>query len=582
MADEEKNILQQTADSITSLGAAILKEGVPSIEGMVKAFEEMTYRATLLNNVFGQNRTRITELQQAVADTAPKIAALGGDMEATFDTMKGVSEALRRNVVGTADDYSRLFAASKVLGTDVKSIVEDFTDVGVQFSLVGGQVKSAVDYVQNLGLNTKQIMGDVSNNMKRINEFNFADGVQGLTKMAAQASLFRFDMNDSFTIMNKSLSPDGAIELASAFQRMGVAVGDLTDPFQLMNKSLNDPEGLQKSLIQMTKNYAEFDNKTKTFKMNPAGILQLREIAAQTGMNYDNLAKSALATANLDRAFKQLNPTIHFDKEEDRELLGSIATMNEKGEYMVNVKNEFGEDVKTRLSDLNQGQAKAIIEAEKQKPKTLEDYAKNQMDLTQNLLAEATAIRTNIEFGVSSTDQLRNMSEKFRDFATTSATEIKNAFPDSAQTRKFTSSAVEETNKILSEMMKGNMGSDKMVDSYNKLKEQFKEMLNSGDAKVAKLGETLESNFKKIVEAPKLSYKGKLGTTAGTVTTTPTTSSKLELGGGLTFKVEANPNVNKQQFEQFINSPEFRDKFLDIFRNLDPNARATIKKSLGF
>ena len=580
MADEEKNILEQAAESITSLGAAIVTAGMPSLGGMIKAFEEMTYRATLLNNVFGQNRTRITELQQAVADTAPKIAALGGDMNDTFKTMAGVSEALKRNVVGTADDYSRLFAASKLLGKEVETIVEEFTDVGVQFSLVGGQLKSSIDYVQNLGLNTKQIMNDVERNMKHINEFNFSDGVQGLTRMVAQAALFRFDMNDSFTIMNKSLSPDGAIELASAFQRMGVAVGDLTDPFQLMNKSLNDPEGLQKSIIQMTKNYAEFDNKTKTFKMNPAGILQLREIAAQTGMNYDNLAKSALATANLDRAFKQMRPNLNL-KEEDRQLLGSIATMNEKGEYMVNVKNSLGEDVATRLSDLGPEQAKAIVDAEKLKPKTLEDYAKNQMDLTQNLLAEATSIRTNIEFGVASTNQLRNKSEEIRDFATSSATEIRKLFPDASETRKFTSGAVDKTTAILSEMAKGNMGSDKMMDNYKQLKEQFNEMLKSGDSRVVKLAENLQSNFKKIVESPNLSYKGKLGTTAGTPTKTPT-SSKLELGGGLTFKIEANPNVNKQQFEQFINSPEFRDKFLDIFRNLDSNAKETIKKSLGF
>ena len=580
MADEEKNILEQAAESITSLGAAIVTAGMPSLGGMIKAFEEMTYRATLLNNVFGQNRTRITELQQAVADTAPKIAALGGDMNDTFKTMAGVSEALKRNVVGTADDYSRLYAASKLLGKEVETIVEEFTDVGVQFSLVGGQLKSSIDYVQNLGLNTKQIMNDVERNMKHINEFNFSDGVQGLTRMVAQAALFRFDMSDSFTIMNKSLSPDGAIELASAFQRMGVAVGDLTDPFQLMNKSLNDPEGLQKSIIQMTKNYAEFDNKTKTFKMNPAGILQLREIAAQTGMNYDNLAKSALATANLDRAFKQMRPNLNL-KEEDRQLLGSIATMNEKGEYMVNVKNELGADVATRLSDLGPEQAKAIVDAEKLKPKTLEDYAKNQMDLTQNLLAEATAIRTGIEFGVASTDQVRNASEKFRDLAISSATAIRKEVPDASQTRKFTSSAVDKTLKILSEMADGNMGSDKMMDNYKQLKDQFNEMLKSGDSKVVKLVETLQSNFKKIVDSPNLSYKGKLKPTAGKETTTPT-SSKLELGGGLTFKIEANPNVNKQQFEQFINSPEFRDKFLDIFRNLDSNAKETIKKSLGF
>lgn len=578
----EKSLSEQIKDitnSLTSFAADATKEAIPSLEGLANAFEEMTYRATLLNNVFGQNRTRITELQQAVADTAPRIAALGGDMESVFDTMRGVSEALRRNVVGTADDYSRLYAASKLLGTDVETIVSRFTDVGVQFSLVGGQLKSAIDYVQNLGLNTKQIMGDVQQNMKQINAFNFADGVQGLTKMAAQASLFRFDMNDTFNLMEKSLTPDGAIELASAFQRMGVAVGDLTDPFQLMNKSLNDPEGLQKSLIQMTKNYTEFDSKTKTFKINPEGMLQLREIAKQTGLSYDNLTKSALATANLERAFKQMQPSLNL-KENDRELLASIATMDESGEYVINVKNELGKDVPKRLSEIGDEQAKAIIDAEKQKPKTIEDYAKQQLDAQQGILAEMTSLRLGIEFGVASTDQVRDASERVRDAAMTSATEIKKLFPSSEETRRFTSGAIDNISTLVKELSSGNLSSDKMAETYEKLKLQLKDAASTGDERVQKFAERIQENFKKIAESPNLGYKGKLATTTGTPTKTPTTS-KVELGGGLTFRVEASPNVNRQQFEQFINSQEFRDKFLDMFSNLDPNARATIKRSLG-
>jgi hypothetical protein len=577
-----KSELEQIKDSLIGLGAGIVKEALPSFDGLINAFDEMTKKATLLNNVFGQNRTRITELQQAVADTAPRIAGLGGDMSDVFDTMEGVSKALKRNVVGTADDYSRLFAAQKILGGSVQEMVSDFNDIGVQFSLIGGQLKSSIDYIQNMGLNTKQVMQDVQNNMKRINEFNFADGVQGLTKMAAQAALFRFDMSDTFQLMEKSLSPDGAIELASAFQRMGVAAGDLTDPFQLMYKSLNDPAGLQKSIIDMTKNYTEFDSKTKTFKINPEGMLQLREISKQTGLSYDNLTKSALATANLDRAFKQLRPSINFEKEEDRELIGSIATMNEKtGEYEINVKNDVGTDIKTKLSDLSQEQINKLLEEEKKKPKTLEDYAKNQMDALQSIMADARAIRTSFEFGVVSNDEMRNLSEKMRDVATSSATELKNFLPKPEDYRGFTSDAINNIKGIVQEMASGNLGSDKMVEAYNKLKEQFNEVINKGDDKSKALVSKLEENFKKIVDSPKLSYKGSLGTAAGQPTKTPTTS-KVELGGGLTFNVVASPNVNKQQFEQFINSPEFRDKFLEIFKNLDPNARATIKKSLGF
>jgi hypothetical protein len=51
------------------------------------------------------------------------------------------------------------------------------------------------------------------------------------------------------------------------------------------------------------------------------------------------------------------------------------------------------------------------------------------MDALQSIMADARAIRTSFEFGVVSNDQMRNLSEKMRDIATSSATEVKNFFP---------------------------------------------------------------------------------------------------------------------------------------------------------
>ena len=75
-----------------------------------------------------------------------------------------------------------------------------------------------------------------------MNRFNFQDGVMGLTKMAAQASMLRFDMSKTADFADKVMNPQGAIEMASAFQRLGVMAGDLVDPFVLMDKSINDPQ----------------------------------------------------------------------------------------------------------------------------------------------------------------------------------------------------------------------------------------------------------------------------------------------------------------------------------------------------
>jgi hypothetical protein len=68
-------------------------------------------------------------------------------------------------------------------------------------------------YIRSIGGNTKQIMEDVTNNMDQMNRFQFENGVKGLTKMAAQASMLRFDMNETFKLADKVLSPEGAIQL---------------------------------------------------------------------------------------------------------------------------------------------------------------------------------------------------------------------------------------------------------------------------------------------------------------------------------------------------------------------------------
>jgi hypothetical protein len=103
--------------------------------------------------------------------------------------------------------------------------------------------------------------------------------------MAAQASMLRFDMNQTFQLADKVLSPEKAIEVAAAFQRLGVAAGTLVDPFALMNASINDPGALQDSLVDVARQFTYFDEKTKTFKINPQGVLTLKELQTQTGVS---------------------------------------------------------------------------------------------------------------------------------------------------------------------------------------------------------------------------------------------------------------------------------------------------------
>jgi len=124
-------------------------------------------------------------------------------------------------------------------------------------------------------------MEDVVDNMDMMNQFNFQDGVMGLTKMAAQASMLRFDMNKTAEFADSVMDPEGAIKMASTFQRLGATMGTLVDPFALMDASINDPGKLQDSIINMAKSYAQFNEETQRFEINPYGLRMLKEIGTR-------------------------------------------------------------------------------------------------------------------------------------------------------------------------------------------------------------------------------------------------------------------------------------------------------------
>jgi len=353
-----------------------------SLDKFTDAVIEMKVGANEINKYFGQSRQRIEEISLAVADAIPRIERLGGSQADAITTIKEIADGSRKNIIASTEDVEKLYSVSQLMGRSVADIVDKFTDVGVGFTQVGKQLESSVKYIQSVGANVEQVMSTVVSKTDSLNRFQFEGGVQGLTKMAAQASLLRFDMQQTFNLADKVLDPDKAVEVASAFQRMGVSVGNLVDPFQLMNQSINDPQGLQTSLAEVAKQFTYFDEKTKTFKINPDGVLKLRQLGPEIGVSADEMMKLGLAAKEVDTIFSQIKPNIDIP-EEDKTYLSSIAKMGEGGEYTVSMD---GKDRK--ISELTKDEITNLIEVQKKAPKTSEDILRSQLSLTTLIQAD--------------------------------------------------------------------------------------------------------------------------------------------------------------------------------------------------
>jgi len=409
MAEGEKQSIGQSSEELKNAFK------LPSASEFAEAYVGISDGATKINKLFGQTRQRIVEVQTALADTAPGIARLGGNMNTVTDTINQIAQASRRNVIANSEDVDKMYAAQKILGGTVKGIADSFMNVGVGISQIPKELEKAITYVQSIGGNTEEVMKNVQANMEQMNRYQFEGGVQGLTKMAAQASMLRTDMSTTLGFAENLYKPEKAIEVASAFQRLGVSAGNLADPFQLMNQSINDPSGLQDSLANVAKQFTYFDEKTKTFKINPQGVITLKEMQEQTGVSAKEMSKMGLAAAELDKRLSEVNAAgLHFENEDDKQYLQNIASMGKGGKYEVELKD----GTKKELSKLNQEEFDELIEQQKKGPKDIEGIARAQMSATDVIKGDVTAIRAAVTGGAVSQRGLLQGLEGTRKVAT--------------------------------------------------------------------------------------------------------------------------------------------------------------------
>lgn len=416
--EAELNNLLNLKSAITELSTEFTKMKKPLDETLQKMFE-ITMAADGLNKTFIGNRTRIREMMEAVSEVGPEIVGLGGKFQDVGKTIGEIAAGSRRTVIAAKEDIKELFATSKVIGQDVSKLVDEFGKVGIMYSDISENVLDSINYVNSIGANAKAVMGDVVSNTDKLSRFNFEGGVQGLTKMAAQASMLRFDMKETFELADKVLDPDKAIEVASAFQRLGVSAGNLTDPFMLMNQSINDPSGLQDSLINVAKQFTYFDEKTKSFKISPQGILTLREMEQQTGVSAKSMREAALSAADFDKRMSDIKKTgiATGFSEDDQKLIANLSRMGEGGTgYEIKVKEvKDGKTVESykKLTDLSSEQLKATLEDQKTRPKDIEEVQRNQLNIQEDMLANLRQINEKILRGITGNQTALNNLSKF-------------------------------------------------------------------------------------------------------------------------------------------------------------------------
>jgi hypothetical protein len=416
--------------------------------------EQINALASQLNKQFGETRERIGQMEGGLRDVEPFFNTFGDTANEAAKIISQLSIETRKNVIASNESLKELLTISKVIGQEPERFVGPLTDVGIQFGNIQDNLEGSVDYIRSIGMNTQEIMKDALSNSEMMNRYNFEGGVMGLTKMAAQSAMLRVNMNATSALAEKVFDPEGAIQVASAMQRLGVNMGMLSDPFALMDATINDPAGLQKSIADVAASFTIFDEKTKSFKIDPGSIRKLREIATETGISYENLTKMGLAAANSGEIMKQLSFAGNLS-EEDKMYVANLAEMK-GGDYVIKVgKTEEGKDDFKKLSELSEDQLKATIEASKSAPKSMEDIARAQLSAGEIAAGNLTAIRNNLVGGIADTKGIRDLPELTRGLTETVAKSLRDQLPKKDQVTGVTDDIAKKFGTNLVDVLQG-------------------------------------------------------------------------------------------------------------------------------
>ena len=374
-------------------------------------FLTLESKATKLNTTLGQGlRKGVVEFQEEIYKVYEEGIQYGIAFEDAGKFLEGVQSSMGRMIPTSAEMTKNALVFGKAIGEtpeNVAKLIGGMTQYGITQSKSIAIMNKVAATAKASGVDAKVLTKTVSDNIQKAQIYGFKNGVEGLTKMAAQAQRVGLSLDKAQTTANLILNggPEKAVEMASQLQALGGNIGALGDPFQLIHMSMYDMEGLQDQIIKASSAAVDFNETTGEFKIGGEEMLRLRQQADILGLSYEDVAKGAI---NARKEQEIMSKGIDFKglTEEQRGLVSSLAEIGPGGKVSIDLPgfDEAGKDLATLMNDntfidaLNQYN-KDLGKSEQDLQTEMLQNAKNQLSVQDKQLATLITIQNQGIFG---------------------------------------------------------------------------------------------------------------------------------------------------------------------------------------
>ena len=568
----DKTPEDKSTGGIKGLGDALESNFNP--ERIAKIVLTLDNAATEMLKQFGQGQAMADLLRGSMADSVTSVRKLGGDIADVLKTQQEASAALGRNVALSEETTKDLYATMKVTGASVKEIVSGMADVGIGAGRATNEMLKVVNVARESGVNAQAVSGMVLKNMEALNKYNFAGGVEGLAKMAAQATALRIDMSTTLGFAEKVFDPEGAIEVAAAMQRLGVSQSSLLDPLKLMDLSQNDPAELQNQIAQMSKQFVQL-GKDGHFEIMPGAKRQLREISQAMGISYNDITKMALGSADLDKKMKEIS--FPSATEDQKKMLANMAEMGAGGTYQIKTADGTTKDV----SALTGPEIEALEKMANTAPPTMEELAKQQLTATESITAAINSLADRTGLGAASSRTAGGILKGTRAVATAaseipgeglSARNLGKGIDKTADTLKDALHQYAETGTVAANV--GNIMSDfggfvkkELTDSFSNVKTQADKL----DKEFPMAGDLIKGFQRMMGILPPTTNSsipsGNVGTNGMNGSQPSTQKSTMDVNVNHNINITAPSGIDTKTLQNALNEPDVKQQIVKMYKD---------------
>jgi hypothetical protein len=287
---------------------------------------------------------------------------------------------------------------------------------------------------------------------------------------------------------------------------------------------------------------------------------------------------------------------ITIGTEEDKQFLANIAKMGESGEYEVKIKNEKGEEETKKLSEVTQKEFDKLIQEQKDGPKSLEEIARVQMNISETVKGDVAAIKNAFLGGTATAKPVKETIIGAQKTADVLGGEASKKFGDTKSARVEVETALKDLGTMAMDFKEGIKPATQTLSDYlmkvgnqmesvqNKFTDALKEY---GKNVTSKLGDTPIEKVAAagVDKALSISDAGASSKTAQSIDSNAskiknertisnnqniTTKSTVDVGGKIEVDVKVPTGLSSEQLKQILDTTFNESRFKDYIVRLIP------------